>query len=419
MTKQELIALIRENCAPIVAEAVEQQVRTQIDPLRTSQADFFSRLVAGGGSGPAREAEVPLAEKGMAFARCVRATAAAKMRGDGVDGAIRVLKMWGNDDLAEKWAEARTKALAAGDATAGGFLVPVQFSQEVIEFLRARSVIRRLNARVIPVPTGTTKIPKLSGGATAYYIGENVNATKSEPTTGQLTLTFKKLVTLVPMSNDLLRYASPGADAIVRDDVVNAMRVREDSAFIRDSGTDSTPKGLRYWAHADNIVAANGTVSVANVFSDLGKLIQKLMDANMPMIAPAWIMAPRVEVFLRTLINSNGFAVFKDEMNGGTILGYPFASTTNIPTNLNTSGAGDNDESEIYFVDMSQALIGESMNLIVDASQEAAYHDGSSVIAAYSQDQTVVRAIAEHDFGMRHDKAIAILTEVDWKPGSV
>jgi len=31
----------------------------------------------------------------------------------------------------------------------------------------------------------------------------------------------------------------------------------------------------------------------------------------------------------------------------------------------------------------------------------------------------VVRAIAEHDFGVRHDKAIAVLTQVDWAPGSV
>ena len=420
MKIEELIATIKATAGPMVADAVREYNEKVVQPLKASQGDWIRELVVGGRAD--RRAEpvtVPFEEKGMAFARCVRATAAAKMRGAGVDGAIEVLKMWGSPDLAEKWAEARQKALAAGDATAGGFLVPTQFSQEVIEFLRARAVIRRLNARVVPVPTGTTKIPKLASGATAYYVGENTAATKSEPTTGQLTLTFKKLVTLVPMSNDLLRYASPGADAIVRDDVVNAMRVREDQAFIRDQGTDSTPKGLRYWVNSSHIIEANGTVSVVNVFSDLGKLIQKLLEANMPMIAPAWIMAPRVEVFLRTLINTNGFPVFRDEMNAGTLMGFPFANTTNIPTNLNTSGAGSNDESEIYLVDMSQCLIGESMNLIVDASQEAAYTDGSSLVSAYDRDQTVVRAIAEHDFGVRHDKAIAVLTQVDWAPGSV
>ncbi len=416
MTKEQmdqLVKTIKEICGPIVAEAVEASVKAHVDPIRAQQGEVFARL-AGAGH-PAAPRETPHAEKGLALARCIRATAASKMRGTGVDGAIQILRLWGNEDLAEKWSDARQKALAAGDASAGGFLVPTQFSQEVIEFLRAQSVVRRLNARTVPVPSGTLKIPKLTGGATAYYVGENTNATKSEPTTGQLTLSFKKLITLVPMSNDLLRYASPGADALVRDDVVNAMRVREDSAFIRDTGTDSTPKGLRYWAHADNIIEANATASVQNTFTDIGNLILQLLNANMPMIAPGWIWAPRTEMYLRTLLNSNGIPVFKDEMAGGTFFGYPFAATTSVPINVGNSS----NKSEVYLTDFAQAVIGESMNLVVDASQEAAYHDGSSVIAAYSQDQTVVRAIAEHDFGLRHDKGVAVLTQVAWQPGSV
>ena len=57
--------------------------------------------------------------------------------------------------------------------------------------------------------------------------------------------------------------------------------------------------------------------------------------------------------------------------------------------------------------------------MAIDASQEAAYHDGSSVQSAWSRDETTVRAIAEHDFIMRYDKAVALLAGVDWAPGSV
>ena len=421
MTPEELRATIKAACGPMVADAVREYDEKHVQPLRARQDDWIKHLVTGrpGDGAAAAPPEVPLKDMGLAFARCVRATAAAKISGQGPGAAIEILKQWGNHDLAEKWAEARQKALAAGDATAGGFLVPTQFAAEVIEFLRARAVVRRMGTPTMPVGSGTLKIPKLSGGATAYYVGENTNATKSEETTGQITLTFKKLVTLVPMSNDLIRYSSPGADAIVRNDIVNAMRVKEDESFIRGTGSDNGPKGLRYWAHADHVISANSSVSVANVYSDLGKLIQRLLDANIPMISPGWLMAPRVEIFLRTLINSNGFPVFRDEMARGTLLGYPFASTTSIPINLDVSGTDADDESEIYFADFAQAIIGESLNLVVDASQEAAYHDGSAVVAAYSQDQTVVRAIAEHDFALRYDKAVAVLTQVDWAPGSV
>lgn len=419
MNREQLVQLIRETCGPQVSEVVQAAVANALTPFKEQQSQWALQLARAMGDGHEQSPKPKEREKGLAFARCIRATAAAKMRGVGPDGAIEILKMWGDEDLAEEWKGARTKALAAGDATAGGFLVPPTFSQEVIEFLRAASVVRRLGARALPVPTGTINIPKLTGGATAYYVGENTNATKSEQTTGQLQLSFKKLVTLVPMSNSLLRYSSPGADAIVRDDTVNAMRVREDSAFIRDDGTASTPKGLRYWAHADHIVSMTASPSIQKTFTDLGTLVQKLLDANIPMIAPAWIMAPRSEMFLKTLVNSNGVPIFLPEMVGGRLWGFPYGTTTSVPTNLNTSGAGNNDESELYLVDMAQAIIGESMALLVDASQEAAYDEGGTVKAAYSLDQTVVRAIAEHDFGMRHDKAIAILNQLTWKPGSV
>ena len=418
MTQDELTDLIAKWANDNVATLVKRAVETEVTPLAQKQTAWMERML---GSETRHAEPKTVEERTLRFGRIVRAGAASNLalRGGSLITPESILTRWGDKQLADEIAESRQKAMAAGDATAGGFLVPVQYSQDVIEFLRARSVVRRLGARSIPVPTGTLKVPKLTAGSTAYYVGENTNATKSELTTGQLTLSFKKLVTLVPVSNDLIRYSSPGADAIVRDDTVNGMRVREDSAFIRDTGTDSTPKGLRHWAHSTHVLAATATASIQNTFTDLGRLLQKLLDANMPMLAPAWIMAPRTKIFLMTLLNSQGIPVFRDEMVTGRLWGFPFGDSTNVPTNLDASLQGDNDESELYLVDMAQVLIGESMNLLVDSSQEAAYDDGGTVRAAYSLDQSVVRAIAEHDLGVRHDKAIAVLTQVTWQPGSV
>jgi hypothetical protein len=36
------------------------------------------------------------------------------------------------------------------------------------------------------------------------------------------------------------------------------------------------------------------------------------------------------------------------------------------------------------------------------------------VQAAFSQDQTVIRVLAEHDFALRYDKAFALLGNVTW-----
>src|SRR5207247_10896836 len=137
-----------------------------------------------------------------------------------------------------------------------------------------------------PLPVGTGKIGKATAGATASYIGESTNAPKAQLSTGQITLTFKKLAVLTPVSNDLLRYSSPGADMIVRNDLIAAMAVKEDSAFIRGLGVDGSPRGLLQWAPGANQLAANGTVNNQNVATDLGTLMQTLMGADIPMTRP-------------------------------------------------------------------------------------------------------------------------------------
>tara|TARA_Y100000310_G_C20658416_1_gene803274 strand:- start:370 stop:1647 length:1278 start_codon:yes stop_codon:yes gene_type:complete len=412
--KEQVVPQIKDFCDGNVADLVRENIEQVVAPIRERTEALTTQAIAKSSVSQRRERE-----KGEALARCLRATAWAKLNDAGVDGAITQLKRWGDDDIAERWQEARTKALSAGDAASGGFLVPEEYSTELIELLRARSVVRAMGATTISIAgSGTLNIPKLTSGATAAYIGENTNIAESEQVFGNLKLSFKKLAVLTPISNDLIRYSSPGADQVVRTDLVEGMRVKEDQKFIRGDGTDGAPRGLLSWCPGGNKIAADGTVSLVNTFQDLGKLVLKLQEGNVPMTTPGWLFAPRTEQMLMTSLNANGVPAFRDEMSGGTLWGFPFRSTTSIPITLDTTGAGTNDESEIYFVDFSQAVIGESSSLQVSASDTAAYHDGSNVIAAYSQDQTVVRAISEHDFGMRHDAAIAILTGVDWAPGA-
>ena len=72
--------------------------------------------------------------------------------------------------------------------------------------------------------------------------------------------------------------------------------------------------------------------------------------------------------------------------------------------------AGTGGGSELYLVDFDDMVIGESQNLIIDASTEAAYDDNGTVRAAFSLDQTVIRAIEEHDFAARRAEAIVVIT---------
>jgi HK97 family phage major capsid protein len=391
MTTDQLKALVKELLKDVWALELEPQWKAQ----QAQHQNWMKELLSGG-----HKEDKP--EKGQMVARMIRALAAAK--GDPEKAQAWAKKHWDDENV--------VKALAAGDAVSGGFLIPEQYSADIIELLRAVAIVRKLNPIQIPMPMGTLTLPKMTGGATASYVGENRNIPVTQPQFGALRLVYKKLAALVPISNDLLRYNAYGVDAIVRDDLVAAFATREDLAFIRDDGSQFTPKGLRYWAPAPNVLDANATVNLANVTFDLARLVLQLESANVRMLRPAWILSPRSKMYLMTVRDGSGNFAFRDEMMVGRLWTFPFGSTTQIPENL----GGGGDESEVYLVDMADAVIGDATSIIIDTSTEAAYHDGSQVIAAFSQDQTVVRAILQHDFGMRHDASVAVLQKVKWAP---
>ncbi len=431
MTKAELGEFVREQMAPLIKDHVGPQVA---ELVREAVETNLKSKPSGWHAGMFEENKTPAkVEAGMKMARGVRALVAAKMRGGGADTAIKILHGWGDTEMAKEWEAHQAKAMSAGDPTAGGFLVPTTFSTDVIELLRPSAVVRSLDPGIMPMPNGSVKVPKITAGSSASYLGENTNIQASEPDTGQLLLTFKKLAALVPISNDLVRYSSPQADAIVRDDMVRALATREDKAFIRDNGTSGTPKGIKFWVNPTNKFAANATVNLANVTIDLGKAIQKLMAADVPLIVPqfpaggpnqvqpvtarpGWIMSPRTYMYLTTVQNGQGFYAFRPEMMAGTLWGYPYRVTSQVLETLTAAGADTGGaQTELYFGAFAHAVIGESMGLMVDASQEAAYADASGTVrAAFSMDQTIVRVLAEHDFALRYDKAFALIQQITW-----
>jgi hypothetical protein len=50
----------------------------------------------------------------------------------------------------------------------------------------------------------------------------------------------------------------------------------------------------------------------------------------------------------------------------------------------------------------------------VDASSEAGYYDGSAQQSAFTLDQTVIRAIQEHDMVLRHAESCAVIKDCSW-----
>jgi HK97 family phage major capsid protein len=346
--------------------------------------------------------------KGLALARIGRAMSVAKA--DGIP-VMEVLKNWQKKlggDIITDYVETQLKALGESTVSGGGALVQTNYG-EFIELLRADSVVRASGVRTVPMPGGNLTMTRQTGAATAYYLGENQNGTISSQTVGQERMSAKKLMALTAISNDLIRDASHAADVFVRDDLQEQMALRQDLAFLRGTGTEYTPKGLRYQIHSDNIETMTATPTLTTVTADLSALLLNVRTANVKLDGLHWYMHPRTEYYLMTLRDGNGNLAFAPEMLTGKLLRASYSATTQIPTNL-----GGGTESELYLLSTPQFVIGDTLSLQLDTFPNGTYHDGSNVISGISQDQTVIRSIAEHDCFLRHDKAASVLTGLTW-----
>lgn len=400
LTKKRALEML-ESVAGKVAREIAEKNAAQAQE-RAAMEDKSSALAL---VEMLREKQGGMAEKqgdGQSFGRFVRCIAAGK---GSQESAIRHAKAMKDDEM--------VKALSESSFSGGGALVPEQIASEVIPLLTAKTVVRRMGVDLMQMTSDTMSLPKIASGATSNYVGENKNAPISEPSFGSVTLTARKLITMVPVSNDLLRDSNPRADSIVRNDMLRAMRLKEDITLIRSDGSESEPKGLRYWADAANVSArtqAGAKSTTEEKINDLAGMIGDLEDNDVDLQGAGFILNPRTVRHLWVLRDTNGQFLFRDEISAGLILGYPFAKTTQIPKTL-----GGGDETEAYFAAFPQLILGDRMSIELSVHDGAAYYDGSTVQSGLSLDQTLMKCLSRHDFASRFDgKDISVRTNVDW-----
>lgn len=339
--------------------------------------------------------------KGAGMTRMVMAIAASK----------------GNLTDAAKFAESELGdsgvSMAISTASnSGGALIPQNMQNEVIELLRDRTIVRKLGARSIPLPGGNLSLPRLSGGATAGYVGEGKDVIATGATFDDVKLSAKTMIALVPISNQLIGRSGFNTEQLILGDILSAISTREDKAFLRDDGTGDTPKGMLTVAKtANRLVVWEGTVvNLATIDSYLDSLILKHMDSNSNMLLCGWGLSNRSYMKLFGLRDGNGNKVYP-EMAQGMLKGYPIQRTSAIPANLGDGG----NESEIYFCDFNDVLIGEDGMMKVDFSTEATYKDAEgNLVSAFARNQSLIRVVTEHDIGFRHPEGLVVGTGVIW-----
>ena len=304
-----------------------------------------------------------------------------------------------------------SSAMSANVHAAGGSLVAGAFSSAWIDLLRAKAIMRAAGVPSIPLDDGSLTIGRKTGASTSYYRGEGANAQVSQLTTGDLKLIGKEMVTMVSITEKLARSPSAGATAMVRNDIIQSAALCEDLYFIRGVAAGAGPTDMRYLAPSANILTMTATPTLITVTNDLGRMELQLMSNNVHVTQAHWAMSPRTLIYLMNLREPTTMAIaFPEIMLNGTLRKKPIHVTTQIPENLSTN------QTELYLFEPGCCVIGDAPNMSIVASNVAAYHDGTQVVAALSKGEIVTRLTMENDFNLRQPTGVCVLTGVTWTP---
>jgi len=307
----------------------------------------------------------------------------------------------------------RRKALNTLDDNEGGSFVPLPMLGELIDLQRNLEAFASAGAREVALPpSGRVQFPTLTGSSTAYWVGEGSAITESQPGTGNLDLQAKKLGVLVKLNNELLRFASPSAEGLVRFDMARAAALKADQAMLEGTGGTQI-KGLITYsgitAHTASTVAANG-----NTFTpeDVALMESKLPDA---VEAPtAWVMR---KALFAALMNRRADAVSASDSKGPFVFRPGRYPGDGPPANLfgtlvvrssqvsatRTKGASSN---------LSYIVLGYFPDWIVARMGVMEFLASGHGDTALQNDMTYLRGIQHIDAGPRHQASFAFCDQL-------
>lgn len=234
-----------------------------------------------------------------------------------------------------------TKAHSEGTNYLGGYLVPPEFSNDIID-LREQYGVARQVGRVVSMGSDTLSIPRQTGGLTAYFVGEATAITESSKSWDQVNLVARKLGVLSLWSSELNEDAMVNIGDDLAGEIAYAFANKEDQCFFNGDGTSTygTITGVRQRL-TDVFTTSGGTglvVGAGNAYSELTLANFHSVLAALPLYArggAVWVVSSTFyDSVMTKLQTAAGGNTVVDIANGGQqrFLGYPVVLSEVMPT---------------------------------------------------------------------------------------
>lgn len=254
---------------------------------------------------------------------------------------------------------------------------------DFIDVLRNSSSVMQAGARMLTGLSGDVKIPKKTAGSSASWIAtEGGAAGESEMVTGSITMSPKSLGAFTDVTRQLLIQSSLDIEALIRDDLAQALALAIDLGALSGSGASGQPTGIKNTSGINTVdfgTAPDLVPTWAQVIEMETKVAEDnaLLGANLAYISNATMYGA-----LKSVTKDSGSGQFVVEPNGN-MNGY-----RTIVSNQVASG-------DLYFGNFADLLIGFFGNLDLLVDPYTASTTGTiRVVALQSVDVAVRNAVS-------------------------
>lgn len=372
---------------------------------------------------PPRPAEAVAQANGVQLARALPRH--AKLRNfTGEDAAQRAFRfgqwilggMLGNERAAKYCADNNILLRAQNETVneKGGFLVPEEFGNDLIDLREQYGVFRR-NAKVVPMMSDTRSDPRRTGGLTAYFVGESEAITVSEKNWDRVQLTAKKLSVLARYTSEVNEDSVISMADDLAGEIAYAFANKEDECGFNGDGT-STYGGIV--GVREKLKGLSGTIAnIAGLQVGTGNAYSELTLADFEGVVgllPQYADTPMAKwfvhrsfyynVMVKVMLASGGVTAAEIEgARNQRFLGYGVEFTQVMPK------AEANSQVCALFGDLSKAACFGSRR---DTTLALSEH------SRFANDEIEIRGTERFDINV-HDVGNATATAADKQPGPI
>lgn len=214
----------------------------------------------------------------------------------------------------------------------------------ILEPLRAKNVLAQAGAKFLTNLVGDVQVPTMSAGNVTWE-GETADAKDGAGAFSHIKMSPKRLTAYIDLSKQFLAQDSLSAEALIRQDIVNAINAKLEATILGAEAGDATkPEGI--------FVNATAATEVSD-FAGVCNIEAAIEDANINGECK-YIMSNKAKAAFRNMAKSAKSTQLV--MEGGAIDGTPV---------LNTSHVADKN---FAYGDFSQLAIGQwgGVDLTVD-----------------------------------------------------